>query len=149
MRLERIQEHLDAFRRAAALRWTRLTPADLADVEADTDNLGDVVARRYSLSTAAGRAEAAEFFADFGTSLGEAAEVVGDAARDLWRNGRHHVVEAVHIGTDKVQGAWQRGSSKLRTWCDRTEAWVERRPFLALGAAFGFGAMLGSVFARK
>ncbi len=85
MKLERIGEQLDAFRDEVSRKWSKLTKSDLAELDHDLGSLSGVLSKRYSMPAKQAREEAESFVNGFGTSFKEAAELVGDAARDLSR----------------------------------------------------------------
>lgn len=142
MRPERLSDQLAAFRDHVQNRWAKLTKQDVAGVDLDAGSLAAVLAKRYSMPTKEARLQADEFLHGLGTSLGEAAQVVGEAAGDLWRNGRQQVADAVSQGAEKVSDLWQSGRDRADLLCRRAEKMVAQRPFTSLAIAAGAGALL-------
>lgn len=171
MKLDRIQEHLENFRREAGRKWNKLTKQDLESVEADLGSLSEAVAKRYQMSAKQARTEAETFLADFGTTFREAAQMVGEAARDLWNNGRSTLTDAVQNGTEKASGIFAAGRDKASELLDagreraselydasrdqvvalrdRAEKVVVARPLTSIAVAVGVGALLALLFRRR
>jgi ElaB/YqjD/DUF883 family membrane-anchored ribosome-binding protein len=142
MRPERLSDNLAAFRDHVQHRWGKLTKQDVAGVDLDASSLATVLARRYSMPNKEARQQADEFFHGLGTSLSEAAQVVGEAAGDLWRNSRQHVADVVNQGTEKVTDLWQSGRDRTDVLRRRAEKMVAQRPLTSLAIAAGAGALL-------
>lgn len=149
MRLERIGEQLDAFRDEVARKWSKLTKSDLAEVDHDLASLSGVLARRYSLPAGKAREEAESFMASFGTTFKEAANLVGDAARDLWRNGKGHVVDAVQAGSEKVGDFWDASRQQVDDLQKRARRAIHDKPVTSLAVAAGVGALLALWMRRR
>jgi ElaB/YqjD/DUF883 family membrane-anchored ribosome-binding protein len=142
MRTDRLVENLESFRDQVAQKWSKFTKQDLAGIEADAGSLASTLAKRYSLSTKDARDQAEEFLSGLGTSFREAAQAIGDAATDLWRNGRAQVSEVVSSGADRVTEMWQSGRDQANTLCKRVEKSVAQQPLTSLAIAAGAGALL-------
>jgi ElaB/YqjD/DUF883 family membrane-anchored ribosome-binding protein len=142
MRSERLLDGVHSFRDQVHRRWDKLTKHEVENIDLDASSLASALAKRYSLPTKDARQQAEEFIAGLGTSFSEAAHVVGEAASDLWRNGREHVTEAMSQGAEKVTDLWQSARDRMDLLCRRTEKAVVQRPMTSLAIAAGVGALL-------
>jgi ElaB/YqjD/DUF883 family membrane-anchored ribosome-binding protein len=142
MRSERLHDNLAALRDQVHRKWSRLTKQDVAGIEGDAATLATTLAKRYSLSQREAHEQAAEFLGGFGTTLHEAAQTVGDAAGDLWRNSRDQVTEAVSNGATRVTDLWESGR-------ERAEKVITQRPLTSLAIAAGVGAALMLLLRRR
>lgn len=149
MRFERIGEQLAAFRGEVGNRWSKLTKTDLAGIDPDVDSLTGALSRRYSLSAAKAKQEAQQFLDGLGTTVMDAAHVVGDAARDLWRNGKHSVADVVQSGGQKVGDLLGAGREQLQSLQQRAGRSVNERPLTSIAVAVGVGALLGFLLRRR
>jgi len=149
MRLTHVHEQLAAFRREVARKWSKLTKADLESVDCELGSLSEIVAKRYSIPARQARQQAEAFLDGFGTTFREAVSLVGEASRDLWRNGRHHVNEAVHSGAEKAGDLLQTGRDQLAALRQRTGKLVGDHPLTSIAVAAGAGVLLALLLRRR
>lgn len=149
MKLERIGEQLSALRDEAAQKWSKLTKSDLADIGQDLEGLSDALVRRYSMPAKQAREEAETFLSAFGTTFKEAASMLGDATRDLWRSGKDHVAEVVHAGGEKVGDAWDAGRRRIADLQSVAKRTIDERPMTSLALAAGIGALIAMLLRRR
>lgn len=149
MKLERIGEQLDAFRDEVSRKWSKLTKSDLAELDHDLGSLSGVLSKRYSMPAKQAREEAESFVDSFGTTFKEAAELVGDAARDLWRSGKNRVADVVSAGGEKATDLWDAGREQVTDLQRRAHRAVNDRPLTSLAIAAGIGALLAIFLKRR
>lgn len=149
MRLERISGQVDDLKRQLRRRWSKLTQTDLERLDFDTGRLAQVVAKRYAIPAKQAREQVDGFVDQVGTSFREASQMLGDAAKDLWRNGTSHVADAVHTGTERASELWATGRERLTEIGDRANRVVQARPWVSVAIATGVGMALGLLLRRR
>lgn len=149
MRLERISGQVDDLKRQLRHQWSKLTAADLERLDFDVGRLSQVVAKRYAIPAKQAREQVDAFVERFGTTFREASQSVGDAAKDLWRNGRSQVVDAVHNGSEKAGELWANSREQLAELGQRASRTVQSRPWTSVAVATGVGLVLGLLLRRR
>lgn len=149
MRLERISSHVDDLKRQVRKRWSKLTRKDVDDIDFDVGRLSEVVAERYAIPAKQAREEVDKFVSDAGTSFREASQLIGDVAKDLWRNGASHVMDAVHHGTEKAGEWWEASRDHVADWGHRTKRTVRENPWTTAAVAIGLGLAVGFLLRRR
>ncbi|MEZ5964560.1 MAG: hypothetical protein R3F56_11995 [Planctomycetota bacterium] len=149
MRYDRITGQLEDLKQQIRDRWSKVTDADVQSLNGDLGRLVGVVAKRYAIPAKKARADVAEFTEQVGTSFKEAAQVMGDAALDLWRNGRERVAEVVNNGSDKAADLWSAGKQQVDDFRAQTDAAIQARPLTSVAIAAGVGALLALLLRRR
>jgi ElaB/YqjD/DUF883 family membrane-anchored ribosome-binding protein len=140
---------VEDLKREMRKQWSKLSKADLEGLDFDVGRLATVVARRYSIPAKAAREQVDAFVDQFGTTFREATQLVGDAARDLWRNGAASVSDAVHSGSEKASELWASGRERLTEFGERAHKTVQSRPWTSVAIAAGAGVLLGLLLRRR
>ena len=143
MRMEPINGHLEDLKRQLKSRWTKLTQSDVDDVDLDVGTLCQVVAKRYAIPAKEARAQVDQFVGEAGIALKDVSNAVGDAAKELWRNSKEHISEAMHAGGEKAKDLWTSGREQLGQLGDRADRTVRDRPWTSMAIAAGAGLVLG------
>ena len=149
MRLERLSGQVDELKRQLRRKWSKLTHSDLERLDFDVDRLTQVVAKRYEIPAQEARAQVEEFVAHVGATFREASQFFGDAARDLWRNGRAQVMDAMHAGSERASELWHRGRDRAGDFWHKASGTVQQRPWTSLAVVAGLGALIGVLLWRR
>lgn len=143
MRFDRLAESMHELRQQIRERWSKITDSDLRNLGEGFEGLAAVVAKRYSISTKQARADVAEFAEQVGTSFREAARAIGDAARELWRDGRNRVAGAVHHGSERASDLLHAGRDRVVDLRSKADHAIQARPLTSVAIAAGVGALMG------
>jgi ElaB/YqjD/DUF883 family membrane-anchored ribosome-binding protein len=149
MKLERISDQVDDLKRQLRRQWSKLTTADLDHLDFDVSRLSQVVAKRYSIPAKEAREQVDTFVDKVGTSFREVSQSLGDAAKDLWRNGTEQVADAMHNGSAKASELWSTGREQLSELGERAQRTVRDRPWTSVAVAAGVGMVLGLLLRRR
>ncbi len=149
MRLERISSQVGDLKRQMQQQWTKLTKADLEQLDFDLGRLSQVVAKRYAIPAKQAREQVDAFVAQSGTTFREASQLIGDAAKDLWRNGTTQVADAVQSGSEKASALWATGREQLAEFGERASRTLKQRPWTSVAIAAGTGILLGLLLRRR
>ena len=149
MKLERISDQVDDLKRQLRQRWSKLSQADIDRLDFDTGRLAQVVAKRYAIPAKQAREEVAGFVDQVGTSFREASQLIGDAAKDLWRTGTSQVADAMQNGSGRASELWAASRERLTQLGDRANDTVKARPWTSVAVAAGVGMLLGLLLRRR
>jgi ElaB/YqjD/DUF883 family membrane-anchored ribosome-binding protein len=149
MRFERLENTLNDLRTRIKGKWSKLTKADLDKIEGHYSELADVIAKRYSMSKGEAKEAVEEFGDEVGTTFGEVAQHLGDAASDAWRNGRHAVKEAFDRTAERAGDAWQSTNDGAQHLRERTGEVVKQKPLTSILVAAGVGIFAGFLLRRS
>lgn len=142
MRVQRLNERVHDLAQRIRDRWSKLTEEDVQSLQGDFDRLVGVVAERYAIPAKQARQDVMEFAHQLGTTFKEAAQMMGDAARDLWRNGRERVSEALAHGSEKAADLWSASRRQVEDLRGQADAAIQARPLTAVAIAAGVGALI-------
>lgn len=149
MRFERLENTLSDLRSRIHDKWKKLTKDDLDKIEGHYSGLGDVIAKRYSMTKAEASKEVEDFANEVDTTFREVAEHLSDAAAGAWRNGRHAVRNAFDATTDKANELWEASKDSAYRLREGTNEVVRSRPLTSVLVAAGVGILAGMLLRRS
>lgn len=134
---EAIRGHWNQLRGRIEERWTQLSPHDLDNVQGDTDQLVGTIQQKTGQARQKIEAELDALLQDISTGTANAAETMGDYAKQAQAQAAQYA-EAARQQYDHM-------NEMVRDGYHQAEAAVRSRPAESIAIAFGTGILTGLV----